>query len=224
MIPLSQVWRGVREGKGVWRILFYQALGSWRHEMQGLVLDLASGPRPGYTRVLELTRSSKIVRIRVDHDPSFSPTVAADLTRGVPFRDGVADVVIASGFLHILAKPVVFLAEVRRVLKPGGTLLLATNLVYPYSPEPADYWRFTEAGLAHLLGEAGFVDVQIVPLGGRWSSAAYLLEPVFRPRPIVPPLAYWACMRLDAWTERRFRWPRCPIGHVVLARAADALA
>jgi SAM-dependent methyltransferase len=225
MTSFREVWRGVREGKGIWRILFYQALGPWRDEIRGVVLDLASGARPGYARLLGSTDRLGVTRIRVDYDPAYSPNVVADLTRGVPFRTGSADVVIVSGFLNILGDPTTFLGEVRRVLKRRGTLLLTTNLVYPYDPEPTDYWRFTEQGVARLLEEAGFTGARIEPLGGRWSSAAYLLEPFLRPRPIVPTVVYWTCMRLDAWADRHFRWPRCPIGYIVLARViADALA
>jgi SAM-dependent methyltransferase len=224
MIQFREVWRAVREGKGIARMLSYRALGSWRGEIHGVVLDLASGLRPGYARVLGLNDDSSVVRIRVDYDPGYSPNVVADLSRGVPFRSGVADVVIVSGFLNIIGDPTTFLGEVRRVLKRRGTLLLMTNLVYPYDPEPTDYWRFTEQGLARLLDGAGFVDARIEALGGRWCSAAYLLEPFLRPRPIVPTVAYWACMHLDAWSERRFSWPRCPVGYVVCARAADVLA
>ena len=43
------------------------------------------------------------------------------------------------------------IAEMKRVLKPGGKLLLTTRFVFPLHDVPNDYFRFTKYGLQHLL-------------------------------------------------------------------------
>ncbi len=50
----------------------------------------------------------------------------ADLTRGVPFEDRSFDVVYAAEIIEHLVDPDLLLSEIRRVLRPGGTLVLTT--------------------------------------------------------------------------------------------------
>jgi len=67
----------------------------------------------------------------------------ADLGRPLPFPDGAFDDVIASLVLHYLEDWTAPLAELRRVLKPGGRLIASVN--HPIAGHPlvrpgADYW------------------------------------------------------------------------------------
>lgn len=43
------------------------------------------------------------------------------------------------------------LDEIRRILKPGGLLLLTSVMDFPIHDYPADYWRFTPEGFRTLL-------------------------------------------------------------------------
>ncbi len=52
--------------------------------------------------------------------------VQADLCGGAPFKDGVFDAAVSLNVLYALPDPDSALEEVRRVLKPGGQLILAT--------------------------------------------------------------------------------------------------
>jgi SAM-dependent methyltransferase len=67
----------------------------------------------------------------------------ADLGRPLPFPDGAFDDVVASLVLHYLEDWAAPLAELRRVLKPGGRLIASVN--HPIQGHPvvrpgADYW------------------------------------------------------------------------------------
>jgi SAM-dependent methyltransferase len=69
--------------------------------------------------------------------------VVADLGRPLPFPDGAFDDVVASLVLHYLEDWTAPLAELRRVLKPGGRLIASVN--HPIQGHPvvrpgADYW------------------------------------------------------------------------------------
>jgi SAM-dependent methyltransferase len=69
--------------------------------------------------------------------------VVADLGRPLPFPDGAFDDVVASLVLHYLEDWAAPLAELRRVLKPGGRLIASVN--HPIQGHPvvrpgADYW------------------------------------------------------------------------------------
>jgi ubiquinone/menaquinone biosynthesis C-methylase UbiE len=67
----------------------------------------------------------------------------ADLGRPLPFPDGAFHDVVASLVLHYLEDWTAPLAELRRVLKPGGRLIASVN--HPIAGHPlvrpgADYW------------------------------------------------------------------------------------
>jgi SAM-dependent methyltransferase len=194
-----------------------ECLKLWREEIRGTVLDLACGQEPSYRRILDLKNGGKVRLVGIDYNPAFRPAIVADLIHSIPIKDATADVVIVSSFLYIVPDPKEFLKEVKRVLKPGGCLLLTAPLVFPYTPEPTDYWRFTEEGLSWLFYNAGFTDFEIVPVGNRFSAVAFMLEPFLRPRWIVAPSVHLLCLFLDQIVTY-FKLRPCPIGYVVLAR------
>ena len=70
----------------------------------------------------------------------------ADISRPLPFADGAFDDVVVSLVLHYLQDWTAPLAELRRVLKPGGRLLLSVNhpRILESSDPSADYFSVTQ--------------------------------------------------------------------------------
>jgi SAM-dependent methyltransferase len=165
----------------------------------------------------ELINNKKVHLVGVDYNIAFCPTVVTDLKCSIPFKNAVADSVIVSSFLYIGPDPEGLLEEVYRVLKSGGWILLTAPLVFPHNPEPTDYWRFTDEAPRLLLHRSGFAEVDITPIGERFSAVAYLLSPFLRPRWLVAPFVYWLCLKLDAWTKG-LGLQECHIGYVAKAR------
>jgi SAM-dependent methyltransferase len=64
---------------------------------------------------------------------------------------------LSTQHLEHVDDPDLVLAELHRVLAPGGTLLLSTHGVWVYHPDPHDLWRWTEEGLRTLFERHGFV-------------------------------------------------------------------
>ncbi len=69
----------------------------------------------------------------------------ADLSRPLPFADGAFDDVVSSLVLHYLRDWTAPLAELRRVLRPGGRLILSVNhpLLHKLLNQSADYFAIT---------------------------------------------------------------------------------
>ncbi|HLY95063.1 MAG TPA: methyltransferase domain-containing protein [Gaiellaceae bacterium] len=105
-------------------------------------------------------------------------TVWADAEAGLPFDNGSFDVVVAGEVLEHLADPVRVVADVRRVLRPGGRFVgsvpnafrLKSRLAYvrgryPVDWDPTHLQLFTPHALRELF--AGFEDVRISFAVGR---------------------------------------------------------
>ncbi|MGD0579029.1 MAG: class I SAM-dependent methyltransferase [Bryobacteraceae bacterium] len=83
----------------------------------------------------------------------------------LPFPDRSFDNVLCVEVLEHIQAPAVFMAEIARVLRPGGALILTIPWSARRHHIPYDFQRFTREGLACLLEAGGFVDVQIEERG-----------------------------------------------------------
>jgi SAM-dependent methyltransferase len=68
--------------------------------------------------------------------------------------------------LEHVSEPARVVAELARVLKTGGRLLLAAPQEWEIHQAPHDYFRFTRYGLGHLLAAAGLETERVEPVGG----------------------------------------------------------
>lgn len=67
----------------------------------------------------------------------------------LPFRDSVFDAVVSFNTFEHLSDPGRAAEEVRRVLKPGGRLVLHTAFLQPLHEAPHHYYNATEFGIRH---------------------------------------------------------------------------
>lgn len=81
----------------------------------------------------------------------------------LPFPDESLDAVFANMYLHHTPNPQAAIAEMVRVLRPGGRLVITDMDEHPYTwlkEEMADLWQgFARPSLRHWLQEAGLVNI-----------------------------------------------------------------
>lgn len=71
--------------------------------------------------------------------------------------DGRFSGIVCSEVLEHVARPWLALPQLRRVMRPGGVILVTTLTTFHIHGYPDDYYRFTQSGLTLLLEDAGFI-------------------------------------------------------------------
>jgi SAM-dependent methyltransferase len=126
------------------------------------LLDVGCGQKP-YAPLF-----APYVRSYVGVDPVENPH--AELRGAVeelPVEDTSYDVVLCIQVLEHCDDPAKAVSELARVTAAGGRVLVSTHGVMTYHPSPADYWRWTHAGLEKLFREnAEWASVRVTPASG----------------------------------------------------------
>jgi SAM-dependent methyltransferase len=110
-----------------------------------------------------------------DLERAHRPQVAADV-QALPFRDGAFDSVKATELLEHVPDVALALAECRRVVRPGGHLIITVPFLERIHGDPNDYARYTRTMWERLLAEALLKPVTIAEQGGYFTHLAGLLR------------------------------------------------
>lgn len=123
-------------------------------EITGKVLDIGCGTKP----YKEFFNYSDYTGMEID-TPDTRKNSKVDVFydgKTFPFEDGEFDSIVINQVLEHVFTPDEFLAETRRVLKPGGKLLLTVPFIWDEHEQPFDYARYSSFGLKYLLEKNGF--------------------------------------------------------------------
>jgi SAM-dependent methyltransferase/putative flippase GtrA len=197
--------------------------------MHGDVLDVGCGEMP--FRGL-LPRDVRYTGIDVGAADDFGMRGRPDIIEfdglNIPFPDASFDHVLCTEVLEHAEDPLGLVAEMRRVLKPGGTLVLTVPFSARVHHAPHDYQRFTRYALARMFADLS--DVEISERGDDLAVIANKLIVVCMR--LATPSRFWrmplllvagpvACAALGlAHLSLRFAWgsKADPLGYGVLAR------
>lgn len=143
-------------------------------DVRGLrVLDVGCGDRP-YERLL--AGAAEIVGF---DQPGNAHADLHGSIEAIPVEDASFDIVLCLQVLEHVPEPAAAVRELRRVVKPGGRVLASTHGVFPFHPNPEDYWRWTDTGLAHLFRtNAEWASVTVKPGAGTAATVAMLVAHV----------------------------------------------
>jgi SAM-dependent methyltransferase len=133
---------------------------------RGRVLDVGAGEAPW--RDL-LPAGVEYVGVDADLSGEFGMRHQSNITyydgKRLPYDEGSFDHVLCTEVLEHVSDPVAFLADLKRVLRQEGTLILTVPWSARLHHLPYDYTRFTRFGLIALLDMAGFSVVNIEERG-----------------------------------------------------------
>ena len=134
------------------------------------VLDVGCGEKPYYP--LFASRAAEYRGIDAAPGPQVDDVGAVE---ALPYPDGSFDVVLCTQVLEHVADPRRAVAEIARVLAPGGAAFVSTHGVFLYHPDPVDLWRWTHAGLERLFASsAAWDEIRVTSNGEAVACLAYL--------------------------------------------------
>lgn len=96
----------------------------------------------------------------------------ADIHR-LPFADGSLDGVICTYVLEHVADARACIAEIARVVKPGGNVFISVPFLFPNHPDPLDHVRWTLQGLRADMKD--FEEIEAGNAGGPFSTLAAIV-------------------------------------------------
>ncbi len=176
--PWRSIVAGVGEALDVYGHLQRVALARAAPHASGRLLDVGCGNKPWreffmphVTEYIGVERQS-LFALTAASGGVDQPDVLYDGER-LPFDDGSFDTVVSFEVLEHSAAPHTLIAEMRRVLRPGGTLILSAPFSYRVHEAPHDYFRYTAHGLTALVETEGLRIEALWPKGGLWSVLSH---------------------------------------------------
>jgi SAM-dependent methyltransferase len=161
--------------------LLVRALQAVAPHAHGKLLDVGCGNK----QFAYIFRPYVSEYLGIEHQATFSATAAGSsssrpdcLYAGdrLPFADGSFDTVLSIQVLEHTPQPFQLVAEMARVLKKGGTLILAAPFSFRLHEEPHDYFRYTPHGLRVMCNAVGLDVDHVEQVGSLWSLLGHKLN------------------------------------------------
>lgn len=165
-------------------------------------LDFGCGSKP----YEPLFAAAGVAYHGADFDPDAEFPIDAEGLVACP--TAYADLVLSFQVLEHVRDLKTYFDEARRMLKPGGRMILSTHGTWFYHPHPEDHRRWTRTGLVNELETHGFEVLETVPVVGplawttviRLTSFCFALRKVpILGRPLAAALAFVTNLRI--WVE-----------------------
>ncbi len=193
-------------------------------KLSGDVIDLGGDKNSEYQKLF----AGDFHLTVLNYAPAAKPDIVHDLEKPLPMADASYDGALLVNVLEHIYHSRELVSETHRILKPGGKAVIVVPFLFPVHPSPHDYWRYTDETLDRMLTEAGFVDIEVKPLGSGVFAARMLMIERLLPAPLrflCMVLSRTVVRALDAiWsglaraTGRKYRPSDYAVGYAVTAK------
>ncbi|HEX6560375.1 MAG TPA: class I SAM-dependent methyltransferase [Longimicrobiales bacterium] len=147
----------------------YHDLQTVLPQLRGRVLDVGCGDKP-----YSVWMTGVQEHVGADVAPGAHVDVVITPGQPWPFESATFDAVVCTQVMEHAQDLSNVIAEMHRVLVPGGTLLVTVPFAYNEHGAPADYRRFSVHGVRDLFA-GDYELLQLKPQGGIGSTAGLLL-------------------------------------------------
>jgi SAM-dependent methyltransferase len=157
------------------RRLLWESIAAESGALGGRMLDVGCGDRPyaalfrHVERYVGLEHPGAVMNVEAELRRSFERVRGLIDAFGdaneIPFRDASFDSCLSTEVLEHVPDPVSVAREIRRILRPGGRVLLTVPFAGELHQTPYDFRRYTIFGIRRVLEEAGFEVERVRPRG-----------------------------------------------------------
>ena len=173
---------------------------------RGAVLDLGCGRAPLYGVYRDFAETVTCVDWAGSPHDLRHADVLCDLNEPIPLPTASFDTIIFSDVMEHLYRPQHAMLEIRRLLRPGGKLLMNVPFLYWIHEQPHDFYRYTQFALERMIGDAGLEVLELHELGGAPEVLADLIAKVSMGIRVVGPALATSVQSLGGW------WGRTTLG------------
>lgn len=145
------------------RAALHKAIANVAPAITGSILDFGCGSKPYASLFVNATEYTG-VDIKAsghDHNKLSSKVDFFYDGKSLPFEDGTFDAVVTFEVLEHVFNLAEILEELRRVIRPGGTLLISIPFAWYEHEQPYDFARYTSFGITSLLERHNFSQIQV---------------------------------------------------------------
>jgi PST family polysaccharide transporter len=178
--PTQFIWRMLGTYASWWIVYLNRMMTRFkvrRHvsRFQGRIIDIGAGTSPfrslfNVDRYVRINALSHADQLRGD---SQHTDVWIGSSLPSPFADESFDGAVCFQVLSLISHAETFVADMARVIRPGGHLLLTTDFLYP-KWDDADQARRTDVALRSLLERAGF-EIIVIEGFGTWKTTFHCI-------------------------------------------------
>lgn len=129
--------------------------------VKGRVLDLGAGT----AKYKEILKKNSINYIACDTKKDENIDTICDITNLI-FPEESFDTVVSTQVFEHIDNPFSAVREIKKVLKPGGNVIITAPFMVPFHPDPKDNFRFSKEGLEEIFRSSGFEIIDSGTYGG----------------------------------------------------------
>jgi SAM-dependent methyltransferase len=144
-----------------------------RENLRGRFIDIGCGEVPFKGIILGLVDEYRTLDIEERTDDL---DYIGDVQDMPMIPDRSFDSAGCFGILEHVPDPARAAAEINRILKPGGVLIVTVPFLARIHEIPFDYYRYTGNGIKHLFENEGFSTDLVQPVGGIFSFLGHQLS------------------------------------------------